>query len=296
MQRALVSAIFGIALFPLISFAHLDFKKPEGFFSDSASLLSPKSGSAIESLLSSYTKETGNEIAVLIIPSLEGDPIEEVAVEVFQSWGIGQKGKDNGVLLLISKEDKEVRIEVGYGLEPDLTDAEVGAIIRNVLTPAFKEGKYDEGVGLSLEAIIKGIGGTLLSEEAPVSRRTDIFSKILSDYFFLVLFAFVWLASVLGRSKSWWLGGILGGALGAGVGFWTGVLMTGIFSFIGLGVLGLIFDFFVSKVYANSKNSGGVPPWWIGGGGFGGSGGFGGGGFSGFGGGSSGGGGASGRW
>ena len=171
MRRALVSAIFGIILFPLVSFAHLDFKKPEGFFSDSASLLSPKSGSAIESLLSSYTKETANEIAVLIIPSLEGDPIEDVAVEVFQSWGIGQKGKDNGVLLLISKEDKEVRIEVGYGLEPDLTDAEVGAIIRNTLTPAFKEGKYDEGVGLALEAIIKGIGGTIFWGKGGGGRR-----------------------------------------------------------------------------------------------------------------------------
>jgi uncharacterized protein len=102
---------------------------------------------------------------VLTIPSLEGQTVEEVANEVFKAWGLGQAERDNGVLLLVARDDRELRIEVGYGLEGDLTDAEAGRIIRNVIVPAFREGDFDGGVTAGTTAILGTIEGTYTPPE-----------------------------------------------------------------------------------------------------------------------------------
>ncbi|NLB50513.1 MAG: hypothetical protein GX809_02860 [Clostridiaceae bacterium] len=103
---------------------------------------------------------TGAQIAVCMIPSLDGDSLEDAALDTFRSWGIGDRSKNNGVLLLIAKEDRKLRIEVGYGLEGAIPDSVADRIIRNVIAPDFREEDYDGGVLNGFNAIV-----TLVAEE-----------------------------------------------------------------------------------------------------------------------------------
>ncbi len=127
---------------------------------DETSTLSLSFRTNLEAKLESYEKETSNQIAVLIIESLNGIPIEEYSLEVAEKNKLGQKGKDNGVLLTIAKADKKLRIEVGYGLEGVLTDVLCKRIISNEITPSFKSGNFEEGIAKGIDAIMGGIGGT----------------------------------------------------------------------------------------------------------------------------------------
>jgi uncharacterized protein len=255
-------------------------------------MLLPREVEAIEMKLSDYAEATGNEIAVVTIPTLAGDPIEDYADKLFQEWGIGKAKEDNGVLLLIARDDREVRIEVGYEVEPLLTDGESAAIIQNVIAPAFRNGRYADGISVAVDAIIAAIGGEYAPAALPEpSQGPNI------NWFWFVFILPLWLASILGRSKSWWAGGVIGAIVGIAVGVFQGFLWDGIVSIVLFATLGFGFDYVVSRAYTRGKASGHFP-WWIGGSGFhgGGHSGFGGGGFGGFGGGHSGGGGASGRW
>ncbi|MEK7175873.1 MAG: TPM domain-containing protein, partial [Patescibacteria group bacterium] len=186
----------------------------------------------------------------------------------------------NGLLLLIAKDDREMRIEVGYGLEPVITDIESAHIIRDVLAPAFQQEKYDEGVTAAIERVMADISSGTPQDVAPVRSGFDWLGNIYI-YFFLLIY----LTSILSRSKSWWAGGIIGAVLG--------FIFSGFVAVIILAGVGFLFDYLVSKNYQKHIGRGTRPPWFIGGGGLGGGRG---GGFGGFGGGMSGGGGASGRW
>ncbi len=251
---------------------------PTGHVSDFAQLLRPETVSSLEISLSSLEKETGTEIAVVTIDSHGTDEtIETYAEKLFQKWGIGKAKEDNGLLLLISRDDREMRIEVGYGLEPIITDIESSRIIREILTPAFQNGEYDAGVISAVNRMVEGVrNGAPL--ETPIDTPVH-----WEDIFPVALFFLIFLSSVLARSKSWWAGGVIGGL--AGWFFFGGIIFI-----LGLIFVGLLFDYIVSKTYKNSVARGVLPPWWIGGGHGGG------GGFGGFGGGMSGGGGASGKW
>ncbi len=257
---------------------------PTGNVNDFAHLLKPETISNLEIALSNFERDSGNELAVVTIEKLPNtETIETYAEKLFREWGIGKEKEDNGLLLLISRDDREMRIEVGYGLEPIITDIESGSIIREILVPAFKSDDYDGGIQQATERIMDDIGR---GEPQAVSQPTGFPFSL--DFIYLGLILLMFLSSILARSKSWWLGGVIGA--GAGFVFFSSLLYIGL-----LAVIGLIFDYVVSKTYKKSKASGINPPWWIGGPG-GGLGGGSGGGFGGFGGGSSGGGGASGRW
>jgi uncharacterized protein len=230
----------------------------------------------------------------VIIESLNGDYIEYYAYQLFQAWKIGSEKNDNGVLLLVAMADREMRIEVGYGLEGALTDAIAHSIIQNDLTPAFKQENYYIGISNALDAIIAVTSGEYVG--AQTSRQNLSFDAIEAVIFALI-FVFQFLAAILGRSKSWWFGGVLGAGIGGfmtylGV-FGVSVIFGGIVTLL-LVLLGLIFDYIVSTGYTKAVASGSAIPWWAGGSHGGGGGG--GSSFGGFGGGSSGGGGASGRW
>ncbi len=114
---------------------------------------------SLETKLEMHERETGNQIVVYVINSLEGENLEEYSLRVAETWKLGQKGKDNGVLLLVSIDDRVLRIEVGYGLEETLTDVLCSRIIRNEITPRFKSQNYEEGITAGVEAIIRAIGG-----------------------------------------------------------------------------------------------------------------------------------------
>lgn len=259
---------------------------PSGFVNDYAGMMSEGERATLEIKLSQFEKESSNEIAVVTIPSLEGDVIENFAVELFAEWGIGKKKNDNGVLVLISKDDRKMRIEVGYGLEGALTDAQSWYIIDDIMKPAFRAESYFLGIDAAVDKIIAATQGEYIPDGQPQSSSG---SRNWEGIFWFGMFAFLWLASILGRSKSWWAGGVIGGVAGVIIGLIKGFLFFGIISVAILVPFGLLFDFIVSKNYAKGKARGHIP-WWIGGG-RGGRGGFGG-----FGGGGSGGGGASGSW
>ncbi|MEK7212100.1 MAG: TPM domain-containing protein [Patescibacteria group bacterium] len=282
--------LLGWFFLPAMVLAYMSPGAPQGFVSDFAGLLQPAERQALESELQNFTTRTGNEIAVVTVTDLGGDTIENFAVKLFEEWKIGKKGLDNGALILVSKEDREVRIEVGYGLEGTLTDAQSSWIINRVIVPAFKEDRYYDGLSGAVQKIISAVGGEALPEEKSGQGTTS--SSLSVDWAWLIFFVPIWLASILGRSKSWWLGGVIGGIMGVIFGFVWGFVWLGAGALAILVPLGLFFDFLVSRSYSKARTSGHYP-WWIGGRGPGGGGG---GGFGGFGGGSSGGGGASGRW
>lgn len=275
---------------PLIVSAQIKLGPPRGFVNDFAGLLSVEQRNILENKISTFEKNSGAEIAVVTVPSLEGDTIENFAAELFKQWGIGKKNKDNGILLLIAMAERQVRIEVGYGLEGILTDAQSGWIFDNIIKPAFQQSNFFDGINNAVDKIIGAVSGEEISVYQPSSQQNG--ESLFFYWFWLILFIPIWLASILGRSKSWWAGGVIGGIIGVILGLIYGFVFTGLVAIGFLVPLGLLFDYLVSRSYARGKETGHFP-WWIGGGR---GGGFGGGGFGGFGGGHSGGGGASGRW
>jgi uncharacterized protein len=133
--------------------------KPQGWVSDFAGILSDQTKSQLTALIIETEKATSAEIAVVTVASLEGTSVEEYAVRLFAAWGIGKKDKDNGVLLLVAPNERKVKIEVGYGLEPVITDGRAGEIIRETILPFFKAGDYNQGVlqgSMQLAALITG--------------------------------------------------------------------------------------------------------------------------------------------
>jgi uncharacterized protein len=117
-----------------------------------------------------HEARTGNQVALLILPSLEGEPLEEFSHRVATSWQLGQKGTDNGVLLLIALHERRVRIEVGYGLEGTLTDLRAARIIRNEIVPRFRAGDLPGGITAGIRAILGTIEGTYSASETPSAR------------------------------------------------------------------------------------------------------------------------------
>jgi len=141
---------------------------------DNAEILKPATRDALTTALGAHEQATGNQVVVLTVPTIGDDSIEGYATKVFENWKLGQKGKDNGVLVIVVPKDRKMRIEVGYGLEGTLPDAVASRIIRNVMTPQFKNGDYDKGVTDGVAAIIgqlEGKGGRV-ARRAPSGRRS----------------------------------------------------------------------------------------------------------------------------
>ena len=147
---------FALAVFPAFA---IDVPFLTGRVTDNAQILSDETRKAVTANLKAHEEKTTNQIAVLTVPTLDGVSIEEYAVTVFNTWKLGQKGKDNGVLLIVAPKDRKMRIEVGYGLEGTMTDGIAGSIIRNAITPFFKNNDYDRGIDEGVRAIINVLEG-----------------------------------------------------------------------------------------------------------------------------------------
>ena len=148
--------------------------KPQGWVSDFAGIMSNETKAQISDLCTSIEKATGAEIAVVTVPSLEGMVVEEYAVKLFKEWGIGKKGKDNGVLFLIAPNERKTRIEVGYGLEPVITDGRAGEIIRETVIPFFKAGDYDQGILQGSRQIAALLTGKDFVPSTPIPRSGQV--------------------------------------------------------------------------------------------------------------------------
>ncbi len=136
---------------------------------DTAEILGSDARARVTEHLRAHEERSGDQIAVLTIPSLEGESVEDFAQRVFEAWRLGQADRDNGVLMVVAAADRRMRIQVGYGLEPTLTDLAAGRIIRNVITPPFREGDYDAGVEAGVDAIVAVLEGQGAPAEAPVA-------------------------------------------------------------------------------------------------------------------------------
>lgn len=130
-----------------------------GWVTDMVDMLSPQAETQLNQIISKLEKQNGTEIAVVTVPETKPSPTpKEFTTELFNSWGIGKKGKDNGILFLVSKGDRRTEIETGYGIEGILPDAKVGNIIRNQVTPQFKKGNFEAGIIAGTKALIQELG------------------------------------------------------------------------------------------------------------------------------------------
>jgi len=275
----------------------LDVPLLRGRINDYAGMLSQGTVHRLDMLLKNLEQTDSTQIVVLTVPSLEGEILEEFSIRTAEQWRIGQKGRDNGAVLLIARAERKIRIEVGYGLEGRLTDLQAGRIIRRVIVPEFQAGRFDEGVANGVQAMIDTVRGEFTAEagKAPGGTRIDDVLPFLFMFVVIVL-----LLGGVSRRLGTTAGGILAPFLGH-TAFSPGPLML-----IALVCIGLIAGFLLSVFAGIAGRSGphkpggrprtryrGFPPGGgisIGGGKFGGGGGFSGGG-GGF-----GGGGASGGW
>ena len=251
-----ISVVFGIILLPFLANAFNVPTKPNSYVLDTANLLDVNTKTILEQNLNLFEKEEGNEIVVVTIASLEGDTVENVAQEIFEAWGIGKKGQNNGALLLVSRDDRRMRIHVGYGLEPTLTDITAYHIEQEEIVPSFKEGNYALGITSGVNAIESVIRDTANAEQYQKNNSSKSSGFNPSYIIVFVIFAVQWLASIFGRSKSWWAGGVFGGILGVInliFHFVTAVLFVNAMIIVGAIGLGLLFDFLVSRSYEKSK-------------------------------------------
>jgi uncharacterized protein len=262
--------------------AAVEFPALTGRVVDAASLLPEDTRQQLEQQLAQHEQETSNQLVVVTLPSLQGYAIDDYGYQLGRHWGIGQGERDNGVLLIVAPNERKVRIEVGYGLEGDLTDAGSHAIIEDVILPQFRDNHYETGILQGVNAIL----GTLQGTYEAVDRKPSVDPNILFMLFVVLISIGESFASFFGsRTVS---AGVLGGIAGL-----LGWLLLGSLA------IGLAMAFFVA-IFHFFIGGGGGPTSSHGrgnyrSGGFGHSGGFGGGGFGG-GGGSFGGGGASGSW
>jgi len=274
----------GLLLFFLAPVADaLEVPKLTGRVNDYANMLTPSTRNRIETLLKTFEQAESTQIVVLTVPSLKGDSLEAFSIRVAEKWQIGQKGSDNGAILLVSKADRKMRIEVGYGLEGKLTDMVSGQIIRNIIVPEFKSGRFDQGIANGVSAMMTAVKGefkSLPQKKAPRKRKTDF------GALFIPLMVVILLVSRLGAANRL-LGAVAGGILAPIIGM--GFLGTSLLLLVILIPAGLLGGLLLSAIPVTAFIG-------RGGGFFGGSGGgFSSGGFSG-GGGGFGGGGASGGW
>jgi uncharacterized protein len=272
-QRTLL-VVACLLLVPLVVLA-AELPKLTGRVVDDAGMIDAATEASLTEKLADFEKKGSDQIVVATVPSLGGDDIESYANKLFRAWGLGQAGENNGVLLLISRDDRKMRIEVGYGLEGTLTDLHSKLIIENDLVPAFRAGDYSGGISKAVDDIVMVLEGNPEELEAR-GKRNQQESPIDPDTVIFFIFLAIWATIFFGGMAMAILPPIFGTKIGPGRYRW----------------LGMTFD-----QRRRSSSSGGS--WTSGSGGWSGGGGggwsSGGGGFSG-GGGSSGGGGASGGW
>ncbi|MCI1209369.1 MAG: TPM domain-containing protein [Treponema sp.] len=172
-----------------------------GPVNDQANILSVSEKQTLTAYLTDVNDQTGVQAAVLIVRSLDGEALESYSMRVAEAWKLGQKGKDNGALLLVAMNEHKIRIETGYGLEGKLTDVKAGLIIRNVITPYFKSGKYGEGIEAGIQNII-GVAtdnADITAESvANPQKKKDNSDAIAAILFFIIFFGII--TSGIGQS------------------------------------------------------------------------------------------------
>jgi uncharacterized protein len=213
--------------------AELKFPPLTGRVVDDAGVLSASTISELDEMLAQHERTTSQQFVVATIGSLQGHSIEDYGYQLGRAWGIGQKGKNNGAILIVAPHEHKVRIEVGYGLEGQLTDAASRVIIENYITPQFRSGDFNAGVLAGTTAVLRALGddaaANLHPETLPVAEGVDANQTQLSPSteFMLMIFLLIVMLIVMRRSRHPYLmrhgggpymgsGGFGGGSSGGG--------------------------------------------------------------------------------
>jgi len=225
-MRAAIAHIGAVALALCIGVlaafaATLTFPQLTGRVVDEAMLLSAAAKSDLESRLAALETRTTDQLVVVTLNSLQGDDIADYGYQLGRHWGIGQKGKDNGVLLIVAPNEREVRIEVGYGLEGTLTDAVAHFIVENAILPRFKAGDMPGGIERGVDDIIQALSGEAESFKERAARRPgdDAWISVIHGLF--VLFVLFMIFSSFFRRPHWWIGPWGGSGSGSGSSGWS---------------------------------------------------------------------------
>jgi uncharacterized protein len=222
--RAVVWA--ALALFTAqLAIAEPVFPPLTGIVVDAARVLDPQGKSALEARLKDYEARSQHQLVVATVPSLEGYEVRDYGNRLFRAWALGDKARNDGVLLLVAPNERKVAIEVGYGLEGDLTDALSRVIIENAIVPRFKAGDFTGGVTAGVDDIIKAVGGqgNEIRERAN-SQSAPTFEDLLPLLIFLLIVFFILTRSSRGRRVIFMPmpGGYSGGGWSSGGGGWSG--------------------------------------------------------------------------
>jgi uncharacterized protein len=176
LQRRALATVFCLVcltllvLGPVSSASGKEVPGYQGYVNDYGSMMSPEMRTKLERALQSFDLSDSTQVAILTIDSLDGDTLEDFSIRVVDKWKVGQEGKDNGVLFLVAKDDRKMRIEVGRGLEHVLTDLAAGRIIDNVVAPLFKKKQFDKGFEVGTAAIIQTTRGEYTAPSRPRGR------------------------------------------------------------------------------------------------------------------------------
>ncbi|MBS0588243.1 MAG: YgcG family protein [Proteobacteria bacterium] len=281
-------------VFPTATMADAAIPPLKAHVTDLTATLSASEAAYLEQKLAAFEKIKGSQIAVLIVSSTQPETIEQYSIRVAEAWQLGRKGVDDGILLLIAKNDRALRIEVGYGLEGAVPDAMAKRIIAEIITPRFKQGHFSGGIDAGIEAIIKLIQG----EPLPLPKNMRNGASTAEANTPLETFISILIGSIiLGRVLQVFLGRLIGATVtGLGVGFIGWLSFSSIAAAVLIAIVVFAINLFLNggSGYYRSGRSGWPDHGYYRSGGFDRGGGFGGG-FGG-GGGGFGGGGASGRW
>jgi uncharacterized protein len=214
-MRALRLVMVGLLLAgATVALAALVFPTMTGRVVDTAQLIDAQTAAQLSQMLEAHEQATGEQVVVVTLPNLQGTSIEDYGYQLGRFWGVGQKGKDNGALLIVARDDHKVRIEVGYGLEERLTDAQSSVIINQILTPAFKAGNFAGGISQAVQAMIQVLGGNPLAEPAADNGSGDAVQNMVYLALFLI---FIFMNILWGRGRGGG-GGFIGGMGGFGSG------------------------------------------------------------------------------
>ena len=177
-----------------------------GRVKDLAGMLSDTTEGSLEASLEALERQTGAQVVVLTVPTLDGDSIEDFAIRVVETWELGREGVDDGVLLLITRDERLIRIEVGYGLEGALTDAQSRRIIAQLMTPEFRNGDFDAGVLAASEAIAAAVRGEELPLPAQAPNRAPEGLPGLGSLILMALFGLPFInAALSSRGAAGWI-------------------------------------------------------------------------------------------
>jgi len=220
--RALFAALAVLLLASAGARAALDFPPLSGRVVDQAGILSDDAKDKLTALLAEHEQQTGNQIVVVTLKSLGGRDIADYGYQLGRAWGIGQKGKNNGALIIVAPNERKTRIEVGYGLEGQLTDAQSALIIQNTMLPYFKKGDYDSGVLAATVQVLEALGGKPSNADQLPQPQPDAGQGGHGGIPIFLIVIVLWL--VFGRFfwPLFFLGGIMGGGRGGGFGGGSG--------------------------------------------------------------------------